>query len=100
MENIKLVELIKSLDNEIDIKQGKEFPEISVPSTKLFKIARQLRDNKETDFDFLFCLTGVDYGAELGVVYHLRSTGSGNIVVLKVKTPDRVNPEFQSVTGI
>jgi len=100
MENIKLVELIKSLDNEIDIKQGKEFPEISVPSTKLFKIARQLRDNKETDFDFLFCLTGVDYGAELGVVYHLRSTGSGNIVVLKVKTPDRVNPEFQSVTDI
>ena len=100
MENIKLVELIKSLDNEIDIKQGKEFPEINVPSAKLFRIAKQLRENKETDFDFLFCLTGVDYGAELGVVYHLRSTSLGHIVVLKVKTPDRENPEFQSVTDI
>lgn len=100
MENTKLEEFIKSLDNELDIKQGKEFPEITVPSEKLFTTARQLRDNKETDFDFLFCVTGVDYGSELGVVYHLRSTRHGHMAVLKVKTSDRENPEFQSVTDI
>ena len=53
MENTKLEEFIKSLDNELDIKQGKEFPEITIPAEKLFTTARQLRENKETDFDFL-----------------------------------------------
>lgn len=100
MENTKLEEFIKSLDNELDIKQGKEFPEITIPAEKLFTTARQLRENKETDFDFLFCVTGVDYGSELGVVYHLRSTRYGHMVVLKVKTSDRENPEFHSVTEI
>jgi NADH-quinone oxidoreductase subunit C len=100
MENTKLEEFVRSLDNELDIKQGKEFPEITVPAEKLFTTARQLRENKETDFDFLFCVTGVDYGSELGVVYHLRSTRYGHMVVLKVKTPDRENPEFHSVTDI
>jgi NADH-quinone oxidoreductase subunit C len=100
MENTKLEEFVRSLDNELDIKQGKEFPEITVPAEKLFTTARQLRENKETDFDFLFCVTGVDYGSELGVVYHLRSTRYCHMVVLKVKTPDRENPEFHSVTDI
>jgi NADH-quinone oxidoreductase subunit C len=100
MENLKLEEFIKSIDNELDIKQGKQFPEISIPASKLLNIARELKENKETDFDFLFCLTGVDYGSELGVVYHLRSTRLGHTIVLKVKTPDRENPEFQSVTDV
>lgn len=100
MDNAKLEEFIKSLDNDLDIKAGKQFPEISVPASKLYQLARQLRENKDLDFDFLVSLTGVDYGSDLGLVYHLRSTKNGNIVVLKSRTSDRENPEFASVADI
>ena len=66
MDNVKIEDLIKSLDNDLDIKDGKQFPEISVPPSKLYQTARQLRENKDLDFDFLVCLTGVDYGSDLG----------------------------------
>lgn len=100
MDNIKLGEFIKSLDNELDVKQGKQFAEVSVPASKLYSLARQLRESKELNFDFLFCLTGVDYGNDLGVVYHLRSTSFGHTIVLKVRTSDREKPEFHSVADI
>jgi len=100
MDNIQLEQFIKSHDSDLDIKLGKQFPEVTVPASKLYYIARQLREREEALFDFLFCLTGVDYGSELGVTYHLRSTRYGHSVVLKVRTTDRENPEFQSVTNI
>ena len=34
----------------------------------------KLKGEEQTNFDYLFCLTGVDWGEELGVVYHLEST--------------------------
>ncbi len=100
MDNVKIEDLIKSLDNDLDIKDGKQFPEISVPPSKLYQTARQLRENKDLDFDFLVCLTGVDYGSDLGLVYHLRSTKNDHMVVLKSRTSDREKPEFASVTDI
>jgi len=100
MDNIKLGEFIKSLDNELDIIQGKQYAEVTLPASKLHTLARQLRENEETEFDFLFCLTGVDYGNDLGVIYHLRSTRHGHSVVLKVRTADREKPEFHSVSDI
>jgi NADH:ubiquinone oxidoreductase subunit C len=48
----------------------------------------------------LFCLSGVDWGEELGVIYHLESTVYRHIVVVKVKTSDRDNPNFDSVWDI
>lgn len=100
MDNIKLAEFIKSLDNELDIKQGIQFPEVSVAASKLHSLAQALKENENTYFDFLFCLTGVDYGNDLGVVYHIRSTKHEHSLVLKVRTSDREKPEFHSVTDI
>ena len=100
MDKIKLEEFIKSLDIELDINTGKQFPEITVPASKLYQLARQLIENKDMDFDFLVCLSGVDYGNDLGVVYHLRSTKHGHAIVLKSRTSDRVKPEFPSVADI
>ncbi len=100
MDKVQLGELIKSLDNDIEIKEGKQFTEINVPVSNFYRLAKQLRENPETDFDFLFCITGVDYGQDLGVVYHLRSTKHRHTVVLKVRTSDRKNPQFDSVSDI
>jgi NADH:ubiquinone oxidoreductase subunit C len=63
-------------------------------------LARELRENEETLFDFLVCITGVDYGNDLGVIYHLRSVKYGHSVVIKTRTADREHPQFDSVSDI
>jgi NADH-quinone oxidoreductase subunit C len=100
MDKTEIADYIKSLEPECEIKEGKQFTEVTVPPSKLHGLAKLLREKQETAFDFLFCLTGVDYGQELGVVYHLRSTRFGHTVVLKTRTADRDNPQFDSVSDI
>jgi len=100
MDKAQLGEFIKSIDQELDIREGKQYVEITVPPSKLYSLAKQLRDKKEAQFDFLFCLSGVDYGQDLGVVYHLRSTIYDHVIVLKTRTSDREHPQFDSVSDI
>jgi NADH-quinone oxidoreductase subunit C len=100
MDKVQLAEFLKSLNQNIEIKEGTQFIEVNLPSSKLHSLAKQLKENEETSFDFLFCLTGVDYGQDLGVIYHLRSTRHGHTVVLKARTNDRVNPQLVSVADL
>jgi NADH-quinone oxidoreductase subunit C len=100
MDNVQLGEIIKSLDTDVEIKEGKQFLEVKVPASSLYRLAKQLKENQETSFDFLFCITGVDYGQDLGVVYHLRSTRHNHTVVLKTRISDRENPQLDSVADI
>jgi NADH-quinone oxidoreductase subunit C len=100
MDNKELGEFIKSTDPDLEIKEGKQFIEVTVPPSKLHQLAKSLRENEQTLFDFLFCLSGVDYGQDLGVVYHLRSTKYNHVVVLKIRTSDREHPQFDSVADI
>ena len=100
MDKIQLGEFIRAIAPELEIREGKQFVEVTVPPAKLYSLAIQLREKEEAQFDFLFCLSGVDYGKDLGVVYHLRSTVHNHTVVLKTRTSDRENPHFDSVSGI
>ena len=78
-------------------EEESQFLNISVQPADLHQLMAQLKSNSETNFDYLFCLSGVDWGKELGVVYHLESTAHRHIIVVKVKTEDRENPVFDSV---
>jgi len=100
MDKPKLGELIRSFDKEAEVKEGKQFVEVNVPASNLYKLAKRLREDENTDFDFLFCLTGVDYGNDLGVVYHIRSSKFNHSVVLKTRISDRNNPTLDSVSDI
>jgi NADH-quinone oxidoreductase subunit C len=100
MNKVQLCEFVKSLDPEVEIKEGRQFCEATIPSLKLHKIARKLRESDETYFDFLSCLTGVDYGNDLGVIYHIFSTKHHHGIVLKTRTADRENPSLDSVSDI
>jgi NADH:ubiquinone oxidoreductase subunit C len=100
MDNIKLGEFIKSLGSDFDIKEGKQFIEVTVPPSGLHSLARKLREKEETLFDFLVCITGVDYGNDLGVIYHLRSVKYGHSVVIKTRTADREHPQIDSLSDI
>jgi NADH-quinone oxidoreductase subunit C len=100
MDKIELSEFIKTTDQDLDVKEGIQFVEVTVSPSKLHLLAKKLRETEQTQFDFLVCISGVDYGQDLGVVYHLRSTKFDHMVVLKTRTSDRINPELDSVADI
>ena len=81
-------------------EEGSQFLNITVKPEDLYTLMNQLNENEQTHFDYLFCLSGVDWGEELGVVYHLESTTHRHNVVVKVKTKDRENPNLDSVYSI
>ena len=98
----EISETIESVDtNGLEFnEEGSQFLNITVQPELLHKLMSQLKSNSETQFDYLFCLTGVDWGEELGVVYHLESTTHRHTIVVKVQTKDRENPTFDSVCDI
>ena len=100
MDKLQLGEFIQSLTRDLDIKEGKQYLEVTVPPSALHQLAKELREKEETQFDFLFCLSGVDYGTDLGVVYHLRSTKFEHTLVLKTRTSDRENPVIDTASDI
>jgi NADH-quinone oxidoreductase subunit C len=71
------------------------------------EVCLELRDNPATYFDFLSCLTGVDYGTienRFGVVYHLASIPFNTQLTLKISTPNSREPDdlpsFPSVSSV
>lgn len=97
MDNNKLQEKVLSIVPDAEVVNGRQYLEVTVAPGKLHTLAEQLKKNPETDFDFLFCQTGVDYGDSLGVVYHLESVKHRHFIVLKTKTPNRETPQLESV---
>ena len=73
---------------------------MTVVNSSLLETANQLKTEKETSFDYLFCLTGVDYPQNMGIIYHLESLEHRHTMVLKVKTADRVNPAVDTVSSV
>jgi NADH:ubiquinone oxidoreductase subunit C len=74
-----------------------DFPVLFADKKDLLSIAQQLKESKETLFDYLFCETAVDRKTSLEVVYHLSSTTYRHDMVIKVILEDRENPEVPSV---
>ncbi len=81
-------------------EEGSQYLNITVQPEGLNALMTELKNNKETSFNYLFCLTGLDWGEELGVVYHLESTHHRHIVVVKVKTSDRENPTLDTMCSL
>lgn len=82
-------------------------PSLLIQPDKTAEVCLELRDNPNTYFDLLECLSGVDYGIEenmFGVVYHLASIPNKTQLTLKVvKYHDRSReslPSFPSVSTV
>ena len=101
MTNEELQTLLSSWNFGLEFtEEESQFLNISVKPEELYGFMKQLKETPQTNFDYLFCLTGVDWGTELGVVYHLESTTFRHQLVVKVKTANRENPVFDSVCDI
>lgn len=82
-------------------------PALIIKADLIDEVCLFLRDHPETWFDFLSCLSGVDYGVEkqqFGVVYHLSSIIKKHTIVLKViASNDRSEenlPTFKSISAV
>ena len=101
MTNEALQNLISNWIPDLEFTEEKsQFLNITVQPEQLYQLMMQLKSNPDTNFDYLFCLTGIDWGKELGVVYHLESTNHRHQIVVKVKTEEREKPTFDSVYTI
>lgn len=74
-------------------------PFILVNTSQLFEICHTLRDKEEFLFDYLMCLSGMDLGENVGVVYHLYSMKHKHKLVLKVTAP-KTDPKVPSIETI
>jgi NADH-quinone oxidoreductase subunit C len=82
-------------------------PALLINPDRIAEVCLELRDNSKTYFDFLSCLTGVDYGIDsgrFGVVYNLSSIPYHLQLTLKVSKENNRNeeelPSFPSVTSV
>ncbi len=101
MTNEALQNLISGWIPDLEFsEEGSQFLNIAVQPEQLHPLMLKLKTNSDTKFDYLFCLSGVDWEPELGIVYHLESTEFRHTIVVKVKTADRENPTFDSVCDI
>ncbi len=100
MSTEELKEFVLKFVPEAECVEGGQFLQISIPTANLKTLAIELRNNQTTSFDYLFCLTGVDYAEHLEVVYHLKSTTHDHQFVLKAKTDGRENPVVETVCDI
>ena len=85
-----------SFPEEVEAEET-QFLTLSVNSSKLHELAKQLKEDSNTSFDYMFCQTGIDWLENMEVVYHLRSTSHGHEVVVRVQITDRENPTVDSV---
>ncbi len=100
MDREKLKEKIQGLVPEATTEELKEFSAVTVPAGQLRDLVLNLRNDPELSFDLLVCLTGVDWGKELGVVYHFESTLHKHMIEVKVKAADREHPVLDTVCDI
>ena len=100
MDIEKLKAKILSLVPNAEVSDDKQHLTISVIPGKIFQLAKMLKEDADTSYDYLICLSGVDYGDSLGVVYHIESVKNRHTIVLKTKTPNRENPQIDSVYDV
>ncbi len=78
---------------------GGEWVNIKIDASQWLQFAIHLRNDAAFKFDFLFCLTCIDWKTHLTMVYHLSSTAYRHNIVVKIDL-DSNNPEVESLTSI
>lgn len=100
MTNEELSTYLSEQFGQAEVKQGTQYIEILVKAEELHKVAESLRNSPKTAFDYMVCLSGVDYADHMCVVYHLESTSLKHFLVLKVKTEGRENPAIDTLSDL
>ena len=95
-----LQEKLLSICPTATFEENTQWPTINIESTEWRRLAEHLKNDPELAFDYLFCITGVDWKTHLSMVYHLSSTIHRHTIVVKAKIADRNNAAIESVYNI
>jgi NADH:ubiquinone oxidoreductase subunit C len=98
MEREELQQYLGGLGS-MTFEEGGEWINLFVEPTDFRALMEQLRRDEQLEFDYLFCLTCVDFKTHLTMVYHLSSTHYRYNIVVKSKL-EREQPEIETVCDI
>ena len=74
---------------------------VNVPEKDWYAFAKQLKENKEFDFDVLSAVVGMDWKETIGVIYYLTSTSHNwNMLSVKVVCENRDDAYIHSVSDL
>jgi NADH:ubiquinone oxidoreductase subunit C len=97
MTNEELKIRLSALHASLAFEEGGQWLNV-ISEPQLWPVlSGQLRNEADLQFDYLFCLTCVDWKTHLTMVYHLESTLHRHILVVKCKL-DRMHPEIETVS--
>ena len=99
MLNEELKTRISELNPSVTYEEGGEWLNMNIESKDWLFFAQQLRQDESLFFNYLFCLTCIDWKTHLTMVYHLSSTKFRHNIVVRSKL-DRNKPEIETVSPI
>ena len=92
---IKLTELLPAATFD----ESGEWLNVNVTTADFHSAVNVLRNKVDLSFDYLFCVTCIDWKTHLTMVYHFESTTYRHQLVVKVQL-DRNKPEIETVSHI
>ena len=99
MTNEELITELTTIQPNLVPEPGVDWPNFHVEAADWPKLAQALRFKDDLFFDYLFCLTCIDWKTHLTMVYHLSSTRHRHNIVIKSKL-NRETPEIETVSDI
>ena len=93
------LDLLKDVFSDREPSLNLNQVEMAIEPEQAESVCRIAKDDPRLRFDFLSCLSVVEYNDEFQTVYHLYSTSLGHGAVFKAGAP-RDNPVFASVTPV
>lgn len=88
----------KALSTVIAFEEGGQFLNGNIERSNIVPALTKLKN--ELGFNYLFCLTCVDYKTHFTMFYHLRNMTTFDEIVIKSKIDDVDHPAIDSVTGL
>jgi NADH:ubiquinone oxidoreductase subunit C len=99
MNREELQAYIGGLGMELSFEEGGEWINLFVEPSAFRPLMVTLRSDEQLGFDYMFCLTCVDWKTHLTMVYHLSSTRYRYNLVVKSKL-DRAAAEIETICDI
>lgn len=94
-----LKEKITGMIPDAAFEEGTEWLTLQTSPEGFKERMQQLRNDTDLQFDYLFCLTAVDWKTHFTVVYHLTSTQYRHVLVVKAKI-EKADPAIDTVCDI
>jgi NADH:ubiquinone oxidoreductase subunit C len=84
----------------VTFDDGGQFVNANIDGADVLAFLSELRTRPAFDFDYMFCLTCVDYKTHFTMFYHLRSLTHRHEMVVKAKIADINSPAVDTVSHI